>query len=97
MAENSVYEGQVAALSNDVCDEFPLWHYGEFLRRQSLHISTNIFVELYIYIYIDPDPSMDFSGKSQMVCVPKHRTVSPEQKLFLDKVRGPQLQLEKTL
>lgn len=68
MAENSVYEGtcatrQVAALSNEVCDEFPLWPYGEFLRRQSLHISTNIFVEL--YIYIDPDPSMDFWGKSQ--------------------------------
>lgn len=52
MAEKSVYEGtcatrQVAALSNDVCDEFPRWHSGEFLRRQSLHISTNMFVELY--------------------------------------------------
>lgn len=104
MAENSVYEGtcatrQVAALSNEVCDEFPLWPYGEFLRRQSLHISTNIFVELYIYILIQIHPWIFGANpnRPEMVCVPKHRTVSPEQKLFLDKVRGGQLQLEKTL
>jgi hypothetical protein len=61
--------------------------------------SPQISLLNYIYILIQIHPWIFGANpnRPEMVCVPKHRTVSPEQKLFLDKVRGGQLQLEKTL